>query len=84
MSFFLKAAHLIITLFLLSSDPHGAQFIVIDHEAQVVFIEDIPDYNEVVNDNVDSFTPTQDAIATRLTSPVAVTYVDVEKITFER
>jgi len=52
----------------------------IDHDSRRVISENI----RVVPNDVSSSRPSEDAVAARLTSPIVTTYVDTEKIAFER
>ena len=60
----------------------SATVMEIDHDARQVFSETmrvLPEPPDVSN-----LMPSQDAIAARLTAPVVTTYIDTEKIAFER
>ena len=52
----------------------------IDHDSRRVISENI----RVISNDVASSRPSEDAVAARLTSPIVTTYVDTEKIAFER
>lgn len=61
----------------------SATFMEIDHDAHQVFTETI----HVVPSNdsdASSMQPSEDAVAARLTAPIVTTYIDTEKIMFER
>ncbi|XP_067009324.1 ankyrin repeat domain-containing protein 13D-like [Anabrus simplex] len=53
----------------------------IDHEAQQVYIEDIIMSSP---DDLQFLRPSEEAVSARLTSPIVTTYVDTDKICFER
>jgi len=53
----------------------------IDHEKREVYTEMLRMINP---DDLHFMQPTEEAISTRLTTPVVTTYIDTEKISFER
>ncbi|XP_071848169.1 ankyrin repeat domain-containing protein 13D-like isoform X3 [Apostichopus japonicus] len=57
------------------------QFIEIDHDAEMAFSEvlEVQPYHDLAR-----MTPSEDAIAARLTSPITTTYIDTDKIEFSR
>ena len=61
----------------------------IDHDAKKVYEESLADVmmsqdGEPFAGSDSSFLPSAKAIQARLTSPVVTTYIDTEKISFER
>jgi GPCR-chaperone len=54
----------------------------IDHDAHQVFTETIQVLP--MQSDVSAMQPSEDAVAARLTAPIVTTYIDTEKITFER
>jgi septin 4 len=61
----------------------------IDHDAGRVYTEPLADVmmsqdGEPVAGSDSTFEPSPKAIQTRLTSPIVTTYIDTEKISFER
>ena len=54
----------------------------IDHDMQQVYTETMRVLPEPPDISV--LLPSEDAVAARLTSPVVTTYIDTEKIAFER
>lgn len=54
-----------------------------DHEAKEVFVEELKTLHE---DQVvrHVMAPSEDAVMARVTAPIVHTYVDTEKISFER
>lgn len=64
------------------SSADVATFMEIDHDAHQVFTETIRVLP--MQSDVSSMQPSEDAVAARLTAPIVTTYIDTEKITFER
>lgn len=54
----------------------------IDHDQREVFVETMQ--FQVDPPDVHAMQPSAEAVAARLTSPVVTTYLDTEKIAFER
>ena len=55
-----------------------------DHDAKDVYIEElksVDDFSEIASSLM---TPSEHAVSSRLTTPIVHTYVDTEKISFER
>jgi hypothetical protein len=67
---------------LITISVDSATVMEIDHDARQVFSETM----RVLPDppDVSFLAPSQDAVAARITSPVVTTYIDTEKIAFER
>ncbi|VDK68052.1 unnamed protein product [Litomosoides sigmodontis] len=63
------------------SDNCQVQLIVLDHESKTATVHTID--SKTINDLRD-FIPSDEAIYSRMTSPVDTTFIDVEKIGFER
>ncbi|GMT20312.1 hypothetical protein PFISCL1PPCAC_11609 [Pristionchus fissidentatus] len=55
------------------------QLILIDHQAGTASIQSL-----TADETLRDFEPTEDAVYFRMTSPVSTTYIDVDKIGFER
>ena len=55
-----------------------------DHDAKEVHIEELLTISETEERSRGILAPTEQAINMRLTSPLSHTYVDTEKISFER
>lgn len=68
--------------YVFKGQANEAMFMEMDHDNHQIFSETIA----VPTANADaSFSlPSEDAVAARLTSPIVTTYIDTEKITFER
>uniref|UniRef100_F1KZA7 Ankyrin repeat domain-containing protein 13B n=1 Tax=Ascaris suum TaxID=6253 RepID=F1KZA7_ASCSU len=63
------------------SETNQAELIVVDHDRRTAAIQTMePDVAEKLSD----YEPTVEAIYSRMTAPVDTTYVDIEKIGFER
>lgn len=59
---------------------NGAEVLEIDHDTRTTrreMLELNPPHDQTVQ-------PTEDAVAVRLTSPIATTFIDVDRISFER
>lgn len=58
----------------------GATMMEIDHEAKQVYREQM----RVPVDNLGLLIPTEESLSQRLTTPIVTTFVDTDKISFER
>ena len=53
----------------------------VDHETKKVYVE----HMKLIDDeNVHLLAPSEEGIVTRLTNPIVTTYIDTDKISFER
>lgn len=52
----------------------------VDHEVKEVFCEQM----RAPTDNLGIMIPSEESVSQRLTSPIVTTYVDTDKISFER
>lgn len=69
-----KTLHVFIT-------DDGATMMEVDHETRRVCIE----HMKLIDDeNVQLIAPSEEGILARLTNPIVTTYVDTDKISFER
>ncbi|XP_011868021.1 PREDICTED: ankyrin repeat domain-containing protein 13D isoform X2 [Vollenhovia emeryi] len=59
----------------------GATILEVDHETRKVYIEHM---KLIGYDNVQFMVPSEECVIARLTNPIATTYVDTDKISFER
>ncbi|CAB0032208.1 unnamed protein product [Trichogramma brassicae] len=59
----------------------GATMMEVDHETKKVFVEQM---KLIGNENVQIMEPTEEDIVNRLTNPIVTTYIDMDKISFER
>lgn len=59
----------------------GATMMEIDHETRKVYVEHM---KLIGNENVQLMEPCEDGIVARLTNPIVTTFVDIDKISFER
>lgn len=58
----------------------GATMMEIDHDLKQVFCEQM----KVPSNDLSVLLPTEEAVSQRLTTPIVTTYVDTDKISFER
>lgn len=58
----------------------GATMMEIDHDLQQVYCEEM----RTTVDALGVLIPTEESVSQRLTTPIVTTYVDTEKISFER
>ncbi|XP_008559506.1 ankyrin repeat domain-containing protein 13D [Microplitis demolitor] len=59
----------------------GATMMEVDHETRKVYVE----HMKLIDDeNVQLMAPSEEGIVARLTNPIVTTYVDTDKISFER
>ncbi len=56
----------------------------VDHEAQQVFMEELRTIPEDQQMAARQLAPSEDSVTARLTSPIVRTYLDTDKISFER
>ena len=73
-----------LTLFIDFFAGDGAVFIEIDHDSKSVHVEkiNVTDISQEAHSSL--LKPSSEVVRARLTSPMSVTYLDSEKITFER
>lgn len=53
----------------------------VDHETRKVYVEHM---KLIGDDNVQLMEPSEEGILARLTNPIVTTYIDTDKISFER
>ncbi|XP_031780914.1 ankyrin repeat domain-containing protein 13D isoform X1 [Nasonia vitripennis] len=70
-------------VFSLQSDDSddGATMMEVDHETRKVYMEHM---KLLGDDNVQLMEPSEEGVLARLTNPIVTTYIDTEKISFER
>ena len=68
--------------YIFKGQANEAVFMEMDHDNHQIFSETIT--VPTANADVSFSAPSEDAVAARLTSPIVTTYIDTEKITFER
>nr|XP_050854874.1 ankyrin repeat domain-containing protein 13D isoform X1 [Vespula vulgaris] len=59
----------------------GATMMEVDHETKKVYVEHM---KLLSDDNIQLMEPSEEGILARLTSPIVTTYIDTDKISFER
>ena len=76
--------HTLPPVFRLVGQSDSATFLEINHDAHTVATETVAIVAEMSEDDMEALSPTDEAVEARLTSPVVTTFVDTEKIAFER
>lgn len=61
---------------------NSANVMEVDHDARQIYVETMQVQPQVPD--ISMLAPTDDQVAARLTSPIVTTYIDTEKISFER
>lgn len=59
----------------------GATMMEVDHETRKVYVEHM---KLIEDDNVQLMEPSEEGVVARLTNPIVTTYIDTDKISFER
>ncbi|XP_046838372.1 ankyrin repeat domain-containing protein 13D isoform X2 [Vespa crabro] len=59
----------------------GATMMEVDHETRKVYVEHM---KLISDDNIQLMEPSEEGILARLTNPIVTTYIDTDKISFER
>ncbi|XP_011701886.1 PREDICTED: ankyrin repeat domain-containing protein 13D [Wasmannia auropunctata] len=59
----------------------GATMMEVDHETRKVYVEHM---KLIENDNIQLLEPSEEGVIARLTNPIVTTYIDTDKISFER
>ncbi|XP_051172828.1 ankyrin repeat domain-containing protein 13D isoform X2 [Leptopilina boulardi] len=59
----------------------GATMMEVDHETRKVYVEHM---NLIGDENIQLMEPSEEGILARLTNPIVTTYIDTDKISFER
>uniref|UniRef100_A0A1I7VT63 ANK_REP_REGION domain-containing protein n=1 Tax=Loa loa TaxID=7209 RepID=A0A1I7VT63_LOALO len=63
------------------TDNHQAQLIVLEHDSKTATIHTMDSQSSI---DLRDFIPPEEAVYSRMTSPVDTTFIDIEKIGFER
>lgn len=58
----------------------GATMMEVDHDTKKVYVEHI----KLVEEDMQMIEPFEEGIIARLTNPIVTTYIDTDKISFER
>lgn len=58
-----------------------ATIMEVDHETRQVYVEQM---RVISNNDMQLLHPSQETISARLTAPIVTTYIDTDKINFER
>ncbi|XP_043282604.1 ankyrin repeat domain-containing protein 13D isoform X2 [Venturia canescens] len=67
--------------FVFKGQNDGATMMEVDHETKKVYVE----HMKLIDDeNVQLLAPSEEGILTRLSNPIVTTYIDTDKISFER
>ncbi|XP_012533297.1 ankyrin repeat domain-containing protein 13D [Monomorium pharaonis] len=59
----------------------GATMMEVDHETRKVYVEHM---KLIEDDNIQLMEPSEEGVIARLTNPIVTTYIDTDKISFER
>jgi septin 4 len=59
----------------------SAVMMEVDHETQQVYVEQM---RMISAEDLQFLQPSEEAISSRLTTPIVTTYIDTDKISFER
>ncbi|XP_013771693.2 ankyrin repeat domain-containing protein 13D-like [Limulus polyphemus] len=70
--------------YIFKSHNDGAVMMEVDHDVGQVYIEQMSIMPPCVKDFTTTLRPTSEAVSTRLTTPIVTTFVNLDKICFER
>lgn len=59
----------------------GATMMEVDHDTRKVYVEHM---KLISDDNIQLMEPSEEGVIARLTNPIVTTYIDTDKISFER
>jgi hypothetical protein len=59
----------------------SAVMMEVDHETQQVYVEQM---HMISSEDLQFLQPSEEAVSSRLTAPIVTTYIDIDKISFER
>ncbi|RWS25383.1 ankyrin repeat domain-containing protein 13D-like protein [Leptotrombidium deliense] len=70
--------------FIFKGQDNGAVFMEVDHDLQQVHTDTMKVVSSEISDSLGFLRPSQEIVKTRLSTPTTVTYIDTDKINFER
>ncbi|XP_054155484.1 ankyrin repeat domain-containing protein 13D-like [Oppia nitens] len=70
--------------YIFTGTENGATFMEVDHDRKQVIVETMKMLTPDMEDTIEMLKPSDDLVSARLSTPTSTTYIDTDKINFER